>query len=277
MTIYSRRAALAGLAATGAALALPRGAQAQALRMPSGEELVAAAQLGGDVTYVVADAKTGLVLEARCADRPMAPASTAKTITSLYALETLGGGYRFATRLIATGPIAGGKVQGDLILAGGGDPTLDTDGLDDLAARLAAAGVSVEVSAEAASVMWTKFTVNCAFNAISAVARLPYGRIWPQPGVEALMRDVMGECVAVAAAEGIVLPETLWEVIHAVAVQMEGQFSSTAQDLMRGRPSEIDYLNGEIVRRAAALGLAAPANNALWVMVKLIEARLVEG
>ena len=142
MTIYSRRAALAGLAATGAALALPRGAQAQALRMPSGEELVAAAQLGGDVTYVVADAKTGLVPEARSADRPMAPASTAKTITSLYALETLGGGYRFATRLIATGPIAGGKVQGELILAGGGDPTLDTDGLDDLAARLAAAGVS---------------------------------------------------------------------------------------------------------------------------------------
>ncbi|AOZ69572.1 2-dehydropantoate 2-reductase [Rhodobacter xanthinilyticus] len=159
--------------------------------------------------------------------------------------------------------------RGELILA-------QAPGAEAAAARLAAAGVAVEVSAEAAVVMWTKFTVNCAFNAISAVARLPYGRIWPQPGVEQLMRDVMGECVAVAAAEGIVLPETLWEVIHAVAVQMEGQFSSTAQDLMRGRPSEIDYLNGEIVRRAAALGLPAPANNALWVMVKLIEARLVE-
>jgi len=144
MTDFSRRATLAGLAATVTALALPGRlmAQATAIRPASGSELVRAAALGGDVSYVVADAKTGRVLEARGADEAMAPASTAKAITSLYALETLGSDYRFVTRLIATGPISGGKIQGDLILAGGGDPTLDTDGLDDLAARLAGAGVT---------------------------------------------------------------------------------------------------------------------------------------
>ena len=104
-------------------------------------DLIRAAQLGGEVAYVVADAATGQVLEARKPDLPMPPASTAKVITSLYALDHLGAGYRFATRLIATGPVAGGIVQGDLVLAGGGDPTLNTDDLGDMAAALARAGV----------------------------------------------------------------------------------------------------------------------------------------
>ena len=104
-------------------------------------DLIRAAQLGGEVAYVVADAATGQLLEARKPDLPMPPASTAKVITSLYALDHLGAGYRFATRLIATGPVAGGIVQGDLVLAGGGDPTLNTDDLGDMAAALARAGV----------------------------------------------------------------------------------------------------------------------------------------
>jgi D-alanyl-D-alanine carboxypeptidase/D-alanyl-D-alanine-endopeptidase (penicillin-binding protein 4) len=107
----------------------------------SADDLIAAAQLGGEVAFVVADARTGQIFEARQGGLALPPASTAKVITSLYALDRLGGGYRFATRLIATGPISGGKVQGDLILAGGGDPTLDTDDLGDMARALAAAGV----------------------------------------------------------------------------------------------------------------------------------------
>ncbi len=139
----TRRRLLGGALVSAGGLALPAlvRAEALALRPLSGAELIAQAQLGGEVGYVVADARTGLVLEAVNGTRPLAPASTAKTITALYALENLGSDYRFATRLMATGPVAGGRVQGDLILAGGGDPTLDTDGLADLAARLAKAGV----------------------------------------------------------------------------------------------------------------------------------------
>ena len=106
------------------------------------DDLIRAASLGGEVGYVVADARTGSILEARAGDRPMPPASTLKVITSLYALEHLGAGYRFPTRLVATGPVAGGKVQGDLILAGGGDPTLTTDDLGDMAAALKGRGVA---------------------------------------------------------------------------------------------------------------------------------------
>lgn len=114
---------------------------AKVLAQPA-EELIAAAKLGGDVTYSVIDAATGLGLEARGADRLMPPASTLKAITAIYALEALGADYRFATRLVAMGPVSGGLVQGDLVLAGGGDPTLSTDELGDMAAALRAAGVT---------------------------------------------------------------------------------------------------------------------------------------
>lgn len=105
------------------------------------EDLVAQAGLSGEVSYLVADLKSGLVLESRNPNLGMPPASTAKAITSLYALETLGPEYRFRTRVIATGPVRGGTLEGDLVLAGGGDPTLSTDDLGDLAARLVAKGV----------------------------------------------------------------------------------------------------------------------------------------
>ncbi|SMX31543.1 D-alanyl-D-alanine carboxypeptidase/D-alanyl-D-alanine endopeptidase [Actibacterium lipolyticum] len=103
--------------------------------------LIAKAGLSGKVGFVVADARTGLVLEARNPSVPMPPASTAKVPTALYALSALGSGYRFRTQLIATGSVQGGSLAGDLVLVGGGDPVLNTDQLGDLAARLKAAGV----------------------------------------------------------------------------------------------------------------------------------------
>ncbi len=105
------------------------------------QRLIAAAKLGGLVGYVVADVASGAVLEAGNADLPMPPASVAKTLTTLFALEKLGHAHRFQTRVMRVGALVGGRVEGDLVLAGGGDPTLDTDQLGDLAAALAARGV----------------------------------------------------------------------------------------------------------------------------------------
>ncbi len=152
MAGLTRRGLLVGLASAAAGPALAD-APLRSLRPPirpvltsggavaSAEDLIRAAQLGGEVAFVASDAATGEVLEARKGSLALPPASTAKVITSLYALDHLGGDYRFPTRLIATGPVSGGKVAGDLILAGGGDPTLDTDDLGDMARALASAGV----------------------------------------------------------------------------------------------------------------------------------------
>ncbi|SHF33686.1 D-alanyl-D-alanine carboxypeptidase / D-alanyl-D-alanine-endopeptidase (penicillin-binding protein 4) [Ruegeria intermedia] len=106
------------------------------------ERVVQAAGLKGDVVFAVADVKTGALLEARGGDEGLPPASVAKALTALYALDVLGPGHRFKTALIADGPIENGILKGDLILAGDGDPLLDTDALAGMAANLRMAGVT---------------------------------------------------------------------------------------------------------------------------------------
>ena len=107
----------------------------------SAAEIVRGEKLTGAVAYAVVDAKTGAWLE--CENELMAapPASTAKAITALYALDALGAAHQFKTVLCATGGVVEGQVQGDLILIGGGDPTLDTDALAGMAAGLKDAGI----------------------------------------------------------------------------------------------------------------------------------------
>lgn len=106
------------------------------------DEILAQAKLSGDVSFAVADAESGLRLESRGAAVAQPPASVAKALTALYALDALGPTHRFETRLLATGGISEGVVQGDLILAGGGDPTLDTDRLAEMVLKLKALGVT---------------------------------------------------------------------------------------------------------------------------------------
>ncbi|MFN3721830.1 MAG: D-alanyl-D-alanine carboxypeptidase/D-alanyl-D-alanine-endopeptidase [Paracoccaceae bacterium] len=122
---------------------MPRGGQVPALAATSAETLIRAAKLGDAAVaaYIVMDAATGTVLEQRAAQTGIPPASVAKTVTSLYAMARLGADFRFRTRVLATGPVVAGIVQGDVLLVGSGDPTLQTDQLGDLAASLAARGI----------------------------------------------------------------------------------------------------------------------------------------
>ncbi|MEO0917751.1 MAG: D-alanyl-D-alanine carboxypeptidase, partial [Pseudomonadota bacterium] len=105
------------------------------------EDLIRKANLGGDVGFAVADTQSGEVLEARLGTTYLPPASTLKSLTALYALDRLGPTHRFKTQVLATGPVTNGKLDGDLVLVGGGDPTLDTDDLAELAIMLREGGL----------------------------------------------------------------------------------------------------------------------------------------
>ena len=144
---------------------------------------------------------------------------------------------------------------------------------NDVARALIAAGVPTDISENVREALWAKLIVNCAYNALSGIARLPYGRLVKSAGMTAVMRDLVDECVAVAKADGVTIPGDIDAAVRNIAATMPGQYSSTAQDLARGKRSEIDHLNGFIVRRGEALGVATPANRLLHATVRLIESR----
>ena len=146
----------------------------------------------------------------------------------------------------------------------------------DLVALFAQAEVPAQISDNVVGALWSKLILNCAYNALSAIAMVPYGRLVEGEGVPAVMQDIVRECVAVAHAEGVTLQGDIWLDVQSLAPTMPAQMSSTAQDLMRGKHSEIDHLNGHVIRRGAALGVATPVNRALHALVKLMEARATQ-
>jgi len=166
--------------------------------------------------------------------------------------------------------------RGDLVI---GDPLdLHPTGasrrqqLEDLAALFGRAGISCTVSENIAGELWTKLIMNCAYNAISALSRTRYGRMVRSPWTRELMRQVIEEVMAVAHAAGVRLPDVnLVEAGLKLAETMPNAISSTAQDLARGKRTEIDSLNGYVARRGAELGIATPVNQTLHALVKLLE------
>lgn len=160
--------------------------------------------------------------------------------------------------------------RGDLVV-GPRNPRTET-----FAALFERAGVAVRISGNIDGELWTKLIWNCALNAISALGRAKYGQIGASEDARKVVETVVNEVLAVAAAAGIRLPGV--ETPHAglagalkIATQMSGAISSTGQDLMRGKRTEIDSLNGYIARRGAALGVPTPVNHALFALVKLAE------
>jgi 2-dehydropantoate 2-reductase len=165
--------------------------------------------------------------------------------------------------------------RGDLII---GPPSRRTTKVADAFIR---AGISCRISENIEGELWLKLLRNCALNAISALGHVRYGQIVQSEDAKKLMEQIVDEVLAVARAAGVVLPgvhnrESGMAAAMELATQMAGAFSSTAQDLNRGRPTEIDALNGYVFRRGAELGITVPVNHALFTLVKLAEMELAK-
>ena len=138
---------------------------------------------------------------------------------------------------------------------------------------LVPAKIPVEVSDNAEGALWAKMILNCAYNALSAITQRPYGEVVEGVGVWDVMRNAVDECLAVAKGCDVTVPGDVWGAIEKIADTMPGQYSSTAQDLARGKASEIDFLNGYIVRKGTEFGIATPTNLALHALTKLQETK----
>jgi 2-dehydropantoate 2-reductase len=140
------------------------------------------------------------------------------------------------------------------------------------------AGVPCRISENIEGELWTKLVWNCALNAVSALGRAKYGQIAASADARKVVETVVDEVLAVAHAAnvhppGLEDPKTAIAGAFKIATQMAEAFSSTAQDMNRGKRTEIDSLNGFVSRRGAELGVATPVNHALYALVKLAEGR----
>jgi len=124
--------------------------------------------------------------------------------------------------------------------------------------------------------LWTKLVWNCGLNAVSALGKATYGDIIANEDAHQLVEGAVFEVIFVAKAAGVHLPlfedpKAAMASGYKIAQAMAATRSSTAQDMMRGKKTEIDSLNGFVVRKGRELGVPTPINHALFTLVKLAE------
>jgi len=159
--------------------------------------------------------------------------------------------------------------RGDLVI--GNSPAEQVAAIRD---TFEPAGVPCRLSENLDGELWQKLTLNCAGNAVTALTKSSYGPAVANPLVRGVMESALDETRLVARAAGVRLPddgpETLANAMN--LLQSYGPAtSSTAQDIARGRRTEIDSLNGYVAQRGAELGVATPVNRTLHALVKQLE------
>ena len=161
--------------------------------------------------------------------------------------------------------------RGDLVIGETGSRKSGVP-LAEIANWLIGAKVPTRVSDNVEGELWWKLTLNCAYNAVSALGQSRYGPMMGMPSIRQVMSDAVREIIVLAEAKGvrIAVPDPV-EAVLRFGDLMPNTMSSTAQDMERRRPTEIDYLNGYVVRECDALGLPAPVNRTLYALVKLKE------
>ena len=163
--------------------------------------------------------------------------------------------------------------RGELLI---GDPSntipQGDQGLLEICKLFEGAKVPCSIAPQIKRDMWLKFLVNCSFNAISGIGQIAYGEMVKSPGIVKLIEEITKEFLAIAELEDVNI--TMSEALAAnasIAGTMATQVSSTAQDLARGKMTEIDFLNGYIVELGKRHGITTPYNESVHVLVKMME------
>ncbi len=145
--------------------------------------------------------------------------------------------------------------------------------VEELAGLFEAAGIPCRVSTDIRLDMWKKLVWNTGFNAVCALTGLTAQDVIAQPEGERIVREAMSELISVARARGLALsPEMASQNIE-LTRRVEPVVPSMAQDTLRGKPTEIEEMNGVVVRLGETMGVPTPVNRILCGLVHLIEGK----
>ncbi|MCD4684867.1 MAG: 2-dehydropantoate 2-reductase [Anaerolineae bacterium] len=173
----------------------------------------------------------------------------------------------------------GAALDGPGVLRAGGDgatyfatrPEI-APAVSDIAGVFEDAGLHTVLVDEVASLVWGKLAVNAAINPLTALLRVPNGALLASPRALHVLHLAANEVAAVAAAQEIVLPfdNAAQQAAHIAHLTARNR-SSMLQDVTRGVRTEIDAINGAVVRTGEALAVSTPVNRLLYELVKALE------
>ncbi len=146
-----------------------------------------------------------------------------------------------------------------------------TERLQRVADALKQSGIKVAVSRSVDQPVWTKLLANCAMSPLAALLRIRNGQLVERPEARELLRAVIREVVAVGQARGVALP-SYSEAVEKVETNCRNNATnkmSMLQDVERGVPTEIDFINGAVVKEGEKVGVATPIN---WALTQLVKA-----
>ncbi|MCX5698213.1 MAG: 2-dehydropantoate 2-reductase [Candidatus Omnitrophica bacterium] len=134
------------------------------------------------------------------------------------------------------------------------------------------AGFECKMSRDIKSLLWSKLIINVGINALSAITRLPNGKLIEYEGTRRILRDAVTEAARITKRKRIklIFDDPLAKV-EAVCEGTRDNLSSMLQDVLRKRRTEVDFINGVIVRLGQELGIDVPTNKFLLDLVKTIE------
>lgn len=144
--------------------------------------------------------------------------------------------------------------------------------LRDLQSVLSKAGFETKVSKDIDSVIWGKLIINVGINALTAVTRLNNGRLTEYEEARSILRAAVQEAAKIVKRKRIKLAyDDPIQKVESVCKSTAANVSSMLQDVLSKKRTEIDFINGAIVRQGRALGIATPVNEVLTNLVKTIE------
>ena len=167
-------------------------------------------------------------------------------------------------------------VYAEPVMVGSPTNAVEMTRVAQIAQAFTAAGIPSEPTDQITGYLWAKMLYNCSLNPLSAILDVPYGRLLDSQSTRELMRQVVEEIFAVARARKV---ELFWrepaEYIEALFGRLipdtAAHYASMAQDLQAGRRTEIDALNGAIVRLGEEAGIACPVNAVLTGLIQAAE------
>ncbi len=141
--------------------------------------------------------------------------------------------------------------------------------LQPLAGLLRAAGFEVRMAGDVAGLAWGKLVINAAINPLTALLRVPNGELLERPAIRDMLGQAASEAAAVGLAQGLRLPfDDPVAAAEEVARRTAANHSSMYQDVQAGRPTEIDAICGAVVQAGQRVGVPAPVNQTLWMLVR---------